>query len=89
MQKTIMTKRQHQYLQKTTQETKNRTYANIREAHKVLLWQMRRMYVYNITIQANAGMCNEKKNSVALAQKQIIPTKRSPHVGEVHANFCG
>jgi hypothetical protein len=31
----------------------------------------------------------KKKNSVALVRKRTIPTERTPHVGEVSANFCG
>jgi hypothetical protein len=31
----------------------------------------------------------QQTNSVALARKRTIPTKRPPLVGEVSANFCG
>jgi hypothetical protein len=31
----------------------------------------------------------KKKNSVALAREQTIPTERLPNVSEVSANFCG
>jgi hypothetical protein len=37
----------------------------------------------------NYAKKKKKLNSVASVRKQTIATERTPHVGDVNANFCG
>jgi hypothetical protein len=56
----------------------------------IILPCMRLLESYGVCSQGeHEGRTKLKLSSMALVRERTIPTKRSPPVGEVSANFCG